>query len=196
VKKSKASVTIEATLVITITMLLMITLVGSILSLYIDEQLEFALLNTKNELEVASMPFIGHEKAIRRTLNEAILCEIATWLYHRELEKTEIDQLIGNLDIDVNFDELGMGQLSLSYNYTLPTFLGRHQFTLPFSPVVYSDGDQKNSKTVFITTYGEKFHREECHYLRKSKFGVSIDKAREAGYTPCKVCYSSEPSIN
>lgn len=195
-KKSKASVTIEATLVITMTMILLMTLVGSILSLYIDEQLEFAFLNAKNELEVACMPFIGHEKVIRRAVNEAILSEIGAWLYQKELEQFEIDQLIHDLKVTVNFDDLGMGQFTLSYDYTLPTFLSRHQFTLPFSPVVYSDGDQKNYKTVFITTYGERFHRSECHYLRKSKFGISIDKAREEGYTPCKVCYPNEPIIN
>lgn len=195
-KKSKASVTIEAALVITISMILIITLVGSILSLYIDEQLEFAFLNAKNELEVASMPFIGHEKVIRRTINEAILSEIGAWLYNRELEKFEIDQLIHNLKVEVTFDDLGMGQYKLAYDYTLPTFLGRHQFALPFSPAVYSDGDQRTNKTVFITTYGERFHRSECHYLRKSKFGISIDKAREEGYTPCKVCYPNEPIVN
>ena len=195
-KKSKASVTIEAALVITISMILIITLVGSILSLYIDEQLEFAFLNAKNELEVASMPFIGHEKVIRRTINEAILSEIGAWLYNRELEKFEIDQLIHNLKVEVTFDDLGMGQYKLAYDYTLPTFLGRHQFALPFSPTVYSDGDQRTNKTVFITTYGERFHRSECHYLRKSKFGISIDKAREEGYTPCKVCYPNEPIVN
>jgi hypothetical protein len=196
VKKSKASITIEATLVITMTMMLMITLVGSILSLYIDEQLELAFLNAKNELEVASMPFIGHDKVIRRTVNEGILTEIGTWLYNKELEQFEIDQLIHNLKVEVAFDDLGMGQFKLSYNYTLPTFLGRHEFALPFSPVVYSDGDQRNNKTVFITTYGERFHRSECHYLRKSKFGISIEKARDGGYTPCKVCYPNEPINN
>lgn len=195
-KKSKASVTIEAALVITISMILIITLVGSILSLYIDEQLEFAFLNAKNELEVVSMPFIGHEKVIRRTINEAILSDIGAWLYNRELEKFEIDQLIHNLKVEVTFDDLGMGQYKLAYDYTLPTFLGRHQFALPFAPVVYSDGDQRTNKTVFITTYGERFHKSECHYLRKSKFGISIDKAREEGYTPCKVCYPNEPIVN
>lgn len=42
--------------------------------------------------------------------------------------------------------------------------------------------------TVYITKTGSKYHRGRCRYLRKSKYPISLQKAKEQGYLPCKVC--------
>jgi len=45
-----------------------------------------------------------------------------------------------------------------------------------------------NVQEVYITNTGEKYHRSNCRYLRKSKIPISLSKAKSSGYEPCKVC--------
>lgn len=47
---------------------------------------------------------------------------------------------------------------------------------------------KKKETTVYITDTGEKYHRGSCRYLRKSKYAISLSKAKASGYTPCSVC--------
>jgi len=42
--------------------------------------------------------------------------------------------------------------------------------------------------TVYITESGEKYHRDGCQYLQKSKTQISLDDAKNRGYIPCKKC--------
>ena len=47
-------------------------------------------------------------------------------------------------------------------------------------------------QTVYVTKTGEKYHKSNCRYLKKSVFKgkskIKLYKARNKGYTPCKVC--------
>lgn len=45
------------------------------------------------------------------------------------------------------------------------------------------------SATVYITEYGEKYHRSSCQYLSKSKIKTTVKKAIASGYEPCKRCH-------
>lgn len=42
--------------------------------------------------------------------------------------------------------------------------------------------------TVYITRTGEKYHRDGCRYLSKSKIPISLAEAKARGYEPCSVC--------
>jgi biopolymer transport protein ExbD len=42
--------------------------------------------------------------------------------------------------------------------------------------------------TVYVTKTGEKYHRDGCSSLRKSKFAVSLKEAMARGYGACKNC--------
>lgn len=44
------------------------------------------------------------------------------------------------------------------------------------------------AEIVFITKTGEKYHREDCQYLRQSKIEISLEAALKNGYEPCSVC--------
>lgn len=46
---------------------------------------------------------------------------------------------------------------------------------------------QNNSLAVYITKTGEKYHRDGCRYLSKSKIQISLSDARKS-YSPCSVC--------
>lgn len=51
-------------------------------------------------------------------------------------------------------------------------------------------GTRCHSQTqeVYITKTGEKYHTENCHYLKNSKIVITLEKALETGYEACKVC--------
>lgn len=61
---------------------------------------------------------------------------------------------------------------------------------------IYTDRTEKSifkdeGTVVYITRTGQKYHRGNCRYLRKSRIPVYLDYAR-VGYEPCKVCKPSE----
>lgn len=58
---------------------------------------------------------------------------------------------------------------------------------LLFFLFVASLGYSQEAK-VFVTDTGAKYHRETCSYLRLSKSELTLDIAKEKGYTACKVC--------
>lgn len=46
----------------------------------------------------------------------------------------------------------------------------------------------QDKKFVYITKTGEKYHTENCHYLKYSRTEIELDKAKDRGYTACSVC--------
>ena len=44
------------------------------------------------------------------------------------------------------------------------------------------------STTVYVTDYGDKYHRSSCQYLHSSKNAISLSTAVNRGYTPCSKC--------
>jgi hypothetical protein len=42
--------------------------------------------------------------------------------------------------------------------------------------------------TVYVTNSGEKYHRDGCRYLSKSKVPIDRLEARATGYAPCAIC--------
>lgn len=43
-------------------------------------------------------------------------------------------------------------------------------------------------ETVYITKTGEKYHLENCRYLKYSKKAITLEEAINRGYDPCSVC--------
>ena len=42
--------------------------------------------------------------------------------------------------------------------------------------------------TVYVTKTGQKYHRDGCTSLRRSKIAVSLKEAVERGFGACKIC--------
>ncbi|GEM_PF-1527919 len=60
-------------------------------------------------------------------------------------------------------------------------------------PVVEKDTGLIDASTfwdpiVYVTRYGDKYHRYYCQHLRDSKLRTTLFQARTAGYEPCSVC--------
>ncbi len=47
---------------------------------------------------------------------------------------------------------------------------------------------EPQSVTVYITKTGEKYHRDGCQYLKKSRIPIDLIDAIRKGYTPCSKC--------
>jgi hypothetical protein len=59
---------------------------------------------------------------------------------------------------------------------------------------VKSNPSDKKETIVYITKTGEKYHKDGCQYLSKSKIPISLKDATLKGYDACSVCYSSKSS--
>lgn len=44
---------------------------------------------------------------------------------------------------------------------------------------------------VYITASGEKYHLQECRYVKNKGIPLTVEKAKKEGYAPCKVCKPS-----
>jgi hypothetical protein len=76
---------------------------------------------------------------------------------------------------------LGLG-VALSVAPKRPLDLS-HQFT----PMLVAQEDPARI-TVYITQTGEKYHRDGCRYLSRSRIATTLKDAVANGYGPCSVC--------
>lgn len=53
---------------------------------------------------------------------------------------------------------------------------------------VYETNNDQQEVTVYVTETGEKYHRNGCKYLKKSKIPMGLDNAKLSGYEPCSIC--------
>lgn len=46
-----------------------------------------------------------------------------------------------------------------------------------------------NSSIVYVTKTGKKYHKAGCSYLKESKIEMTLENAKNRGYTACSKCY-------
>lgn len=185
----KGSLTIEAILVISIFMILSMTLFGMILSVYLEEKIQWNALQTIDEVSVYAMPFTGHERLIQTEVNLLTLSTIANSVIKTHTQK-ELKSLVEILpSTHVEFTDYRTMEFVISYEYQLLSLHPKNELILPMNAAAMSDGIDFKEETVFVTKVGKKYHLEGCIHLRKSKFGISLEEAIEKGYTPCKNCH-------
>lgn len=56
------------------------------------------------------------------------------------------------------------------------------------APSSSTSSTDTQSVTVYVTNTGEKYHRDGCQYLSRSKNAISLSSAKASGYTPCSRC--------
>lgn len=54
--------------------------------------------------------------------------------------------------------------------------------------IIYTEEEINKHNEIYKTETGEKYHLEDCRYLRKSKFATTLSEAKAAGLGPCSVC--------
>ena len=70
---------------------------------------------------------------------------------------------------------------------TLGLVIGATYGALPLAPAHIHAEQDPASITVFVTKTGEKYHRDGCRYLSRSKIAMSLKEAATR-YGPCSVC--------
>lgn len=193
-KKERGSVAIEAVLSISIIMILLITLFGTLFTVYLQEEGHWIALQATEDMGIFAMPFMGHDRIIQESFNEYVLTELTVMALKRHIEAHDLSNLISvHPDTKVDFGDYGYAELTYVMQFNLLALDSVKAIVVPISASVVSDGNNFSDNTVFITTYGEKYHKESCYHLRKSKFGMSLSMAIEKGYDACKNCHSVEP---
>jgi hypothetical protein len=62
---------------------------------------------------------------------------------------------------------------------------------LLLSIIIWACSSVGEAQTVYVTKTGTKYHRESCHYLKYSKYAISLADAKKKSYEACKVCKPS-----
>lgn len=192
-KSECGSVAIEAILSISVIMILLITLFGTLLTVYLQEESHWIAMQATEDMGIFAMPFMGHERIIQEGLNEYVLTEMTVMALNRHIDAHDLRKLITvHPDTKIDFGDYGFAELTYVMHFNLLALDSMKAIVVPISASVVSDGNNFSDNTVFITTYGEKYHIESCYHLRKSKFGMSLTLAIEKGYEACKNCHSIE----
>lgn len=189
-ESENGSIALEATVAFPIMMIILITLFGTLLSFYIDERVTWSAINTRDEMSLYSMPFMGHGKIIEGKINSTAISELSKAILNKYIKQKGIQNLVTLNDVKITFDAYGFAELEIEYHYKLLSLNPKQHIYLPISAASVSDGENFAEATVYITTYGEKYHKADCFHLRKSKFAILISKAKEKGYEACKNCYN------
>lgn len=189
-RRLRGSLSIEAILSVSLILIIMTLILGALLSVYIDENMQWSALQTKDELSLAYMPFIGHDNFVLQILEQAALTAIADHSLNQNISKREMTRLVRNVYVDpVKTDAFGFVTFSVSYEYLMPSIVNTGALIIPSVAAAFSDGVDFDSLTVYVTTYGEKYHKGTCFHLRKSKFGITLSDAKDKGYEACKNCH-------
>lgn len=49
--------------------------------------------------------------------------------------------------------------------------------------------ESSESGYCYVTSSGTKYHKNGCSYLKKSKTKMTVQEAKDCGYSPCSRCY-------
>ena len=192
--KENGSIAIEAVLSISLFLFIAFALFGMLISIFIDESLQWATLEMLDEVSLYAMPFMGHDRIIQETINLVALNGIASINLDSHLSQQDLQGLVAILpESRLTFDSFGYATYEIDYRYKIPAPFNKRTLIMPLCAAIASDGIGFSDGMVYITTYGEKFHKSDCFHLRKSKFGILLSKAKEKGYEACKNCYGNQP---
>lgn len=194
-KRFKGSISVEAVLCFTVFMILCLTLAGTLLTVYLNELLSWDLMNTREAMTVITQPFMGHETTVQSALNVLVLRQIAISEMNRQMVKSETTPFVKIGDnSSLRFNAFGIADLKVMVHYTVPSLIMSSEIIVPINALIAYDGINFNVPIVYITNYGEKFHKGDCFHLRKSKYAIPIEEAKERGYEACKNCHTDSPS--
>lgn len=194
-KRVRGSISIEAILSFTIFMILCLTLTGTLLSVYLSEVLSWDLMNTRESMAVIAQPFMDHDQTVQKEVNALALRQIAMAEINRRMEQSGISSFMKVISkTHLRFNAFGISDFIVAYQYKVPTLFMKSEIVVPINALLIYDGINFNVPIVYITNYGEKFHKGDCFHLRKSKFAIPIEEAKEKGYEACKNCHTDAPS--
>lgn len=180
--RRKGSIALEAAVSFTFALCLILIVLGSVLSVIASEESDWAALHSVSDLNLVHNTLINVPRLNSLTSASAATVSFRSTMAHHSLAKPKGMVL-------ANPDEYGSMSLGFEYRFQVAAILKSDAIILPLGGYKVSDGIDFKEETVYITRTGEKYHKDGCFHLRKSKFGISLEEAVEQGYGPCKHCY-------
>lgn len=179
----RGSVTIEATVVISLVLMLLFGCLGTLLTIFVDSQMEWVIQSASDEMNIIAIPISDRTDLLRETMRVKVDKQVAIRAINNFVEiKDILFEKVDNYEINM---------WEVSYDYKFVSFSGTESILVPFKSGNEDDGLRFESSTVFVTKYGEKYHIDLCFHLRKSKFPIDLDAALQRGYEPCKNCHNN-----
>lgn len=183
-RKRAGSVSIEAAISWTIAVVVLGTLIGTIFTVAVDEEMDWAALDIRSDISLHAGFYHAPSFPV---LQKVIQTIDADYVQTKVLKEKNWGALV-SAHYHVTQSSCEMFEGHLSYHYRFPSLIKEENIILPVVAALYSDGVDFKETTVYITNYGKRYHTSNCYHLRKSKIGISLDEAKEKGYGPCKHC--------
>ncbi|MBM7561961.1 hypothetical protein [Fusibacter tunisiensis] len=183
ISRTKGSTSIEAVIVFSLALALVIMSIGTIFTLYVDTQMDWTLTNSCDDFKWVPELLNPYEKLTESIMAQKIL---------KDLHNTQLKSMVSNVDVSFQSTEhTNLIIVYLTYDYKFPTYKKSHIADYFMVDSTSDDGLSFESSTVFITNTGVKYHLESCFHLRKSKIPIDLQEAVNRGYTSCKNCYGN-----
>ncbi|GAU78033.1 hypothetical protein [Fusibacter sp. 3D3] len=191
------SVTIEATITFSITLFLLLIAVGTVFSVHINERMHEIAMEITSEMQLFALSAQESDDAVVTEVNELFLENFVIQRFEDILEEQGVARCVelNRLDTIVGsqLDTSGVFSLKLYYRFKMPTVLKSQVLNYPIIGVIHSDGLKYETKTVYITRTGEKYHEGTCHHLSQSKIAIDLNEAQARGIEACKNCHKILP---
>lgn len=182
-RSEKGSVTIEATIVVSLVLILLFGCLGTLLTIFVDTQMEWAVQSASDEMNIIGIPFADRTELLGELMRNKV---------NKQVANRSIDNFVEVHEVSLeNVNGHAINMWEVSYDYKFVSFADNEKIHVPYKSGNENDGLKFESSTVYITTYGEKYHIDECFHLRKSKFPIDLDEAVKKGYEPCKNCHKN-----
>ncbi len=189
---NKGSLSIEALISVFITLLLILSLIGIINTFYINEVINQALYQSIIEMssnnictQYGNNDFSMQDKTIEIYSNKKLYSNL----------KYEIDKNLSDFkyesDYDLNNKE---GSFNVKYSFNIFNYVIPVEKTIEYKSFLHKKISIKNmnDEIIYVTKTGEKYHKNGCFYLRKSKIKMKLIDAISEDYTPCSRCFNTK----
>ncbi len=182
-KHIRGSMAIESVIVMTMVIILLVGCTGTLLTLYIDHEVDWAVKET-----IANAQWTGLMMDDINTQSLGLLMRV---FLDQKLTSKKVGHLI-SIQTDTalvhHYDQVYTYEMR--YRYQFLNFKGSRRTSWLFYRDLTDDGLAFDSFTVYITRTGIKYHKTDCHHLRQSKIAIDQQHARSRGYEACKNCHA------
>lgn len=179
--KRRGSIAIEAATAFVFALLILASLLGTLISVVAADRSDWRAMRT-----VENVAVLHNAMFDRKAVDLAAVMAASTVDFGAALSGGFSKM---NLPVFGRYDDYGNIQLNFDYKFAINGIKSGDYIVLPLGGYQVSDGVDFKKETVYITRTGERYHKDGCFHLRKSKFGIDIEDAKVRGYTPCKNCH-------
>lgn len=191
-KNNRGSVTLEATISFSIALVLIFYLIGTMVSVTINEKINEIALEITGEMQLLGLPFIEDENIIVQVAKTQMFEQLILSKFRMRIKEENLSPFIKvnglESSLKSDFQSGGTMMFHFSYDFKLPTLLKTQEIVYPYIGVIHADGLKFESTVVYRTNTGKKYHTGECQHLSQSKIAIDLEEAKKLKLGACKHC--------